>query len=425
MNDDLIQSIMKITEEYIDSPSVFHEALAYHLISSTLGRFCEMPDVKVTRPNVWFVISCIPGRGRRSSLINLSSTSYLEAWKLFYEKSKNIDTKEAQENSWRSIIEAGTTQGICDSIVEGCECRINGFNFCSGEFGGILKDITSSKHYSSGVDTLLSRLYYGEYYKEDLSRRANKKSRFIPEGLYVTMFTAMQEPRHYLSHNASRQGLLRRMRIIYVKPSDFLMERWKSPFHDNYKFCKKELKMLVGNLIVPKMIEMNTKQNSELTPMTIDDGVKVKINEIAWKTDKILIEEASDFNIYQQTRWEHLTKYTVLTALSNGRTHANINDYHKALKFDALIDKHAKEMMDELETTFEVEKENKYCNRIERKIQKAGPNGISHSLLMNAFPNISLEDKKTYVSVLQEQDKIKAGYSETNARFYTHSSFIN
>lgn len=432
MADDLIKNIVNITEKYIDSPRVFHEALAYHLISVLLGRFHYLPNVKVSRPNTWFVLSCIPGRGRRSTIINLSNVAHFEALKEYYKQVEGLDEKEAFKRAWKSTIETGTVPGICDSIIEGSKLGIKEYNFSSGEFGGILKNITGGRHYSSGIDTLLSRLYYGEYFKEDLSQRGGKPSRFIPSGLYTTMFSAMQEPRHYLSPTASRQGLLRRMRIVYLKSTDFKMDRWKSPFQNDFIKCTKEVRDFVKHEIVPVMMEKyntikNSSQKSQYNgyiPIHIETEVKDKIEAMARKTDEDIINDPSDFNIYSQTRWEHLAKYSVLSALSEGKTCANMLHYKKALDFDRIIDKHAMEMMDDLGTSFEQEKEVKCVNRLEKKIRTAGPDGIKHYILMNAFPYMTVSEKKTYLDALQNQGRIVQKIGEKVSITYVHSIFV-
>ena len=77
-----------ITEEF-DTPKLFARASAYHLISATLGQFfrCTHGAAKI-RPNVWLVISSIPGRIRRSTLSNRDSYVLEKAWKIYLKDEK-------------------------------------------------------------------------------------------------------------------------------------------------------------------------------------------------------------------------------------------------------------------------------------------------------------------------------------------------
>ena len=109
MTMNLIDQLVEITEKYVDSPQVFHQAMAYHILSTTLGRFYRLVDVKISRPNTWFIISCIPGRGRRSTIINLSNAAVMEALKQFYIGTEKLDDGNAYERAWRSTIAVSYT----------------------------------------------------------------------------------------------------------------------------------------------------------------------------------------------------------------------------------------------------------------------------------------------------------------------------
>lgn len=424
MTDCLLKKLMDITTKYCDAPMVFHIALAYHVISVTLGQFFEMPDLKCGRPNVWFVLSCIPGRGRRSTIMGYNHKLLFSTLMKYYVQTKKFTKENAGKNVWKSIIEDGTPQGVCDSIMEGLDCGFRTFELCSGEFGDILKRITSDQHYTSGMDTLLSRLYYGEQYKESLSQRKKGKSRFIPPDLYVTMFASMQEPQHYLTKKMSTQGLLRRMRIIYVKASDFSMDDWKSPYQDEFSNCKKDLREFAETELVPRMIKYNgmlekKRKSANLYDIEntflrvdIDSATRNKIKEMARKVDEDVINDPSDYNVYQQTRWEHVAKYTMLNAIAkdnwvgNNFIYCEEKHFNEAITFDNAVDKHTMEMMDKIGLAERHRIDKTIFEKIEENIRKAGPDGIRRSDLLNSLHGVKADELDGFVDTLLIQEKI-------------------
>ena len=65
----LIEEFTFITQKYCDTPQLFSKAGGYFLVSSLLGKYFSssmMPPPG--RPNIWFILSSIPGRMRRSSI---------------------------------------------------------------------------------------------------------------------------------------------------------------------------------------------------------------------------------------------------------------------------------------------------------------------------------------------------------------------
>jgi hypothetical protein len=431
MEENNIDILVEITEKYIDSPEVFHQALAYHHISATLGQFFSIWDVPCGRPNVWFVLSCIPGRGRRSTIMNYNSILTNSTLVPYYKKIRECDGKEARNIIFKSMIEDGTPQGVCDSIMEGIIAGANSFMLCSGEFGDILSKITTDKkNNTSGFDTLLSRLYYGEPYKQSLSQRTKgpKESRYIPDGLFFTMLASMQEPNQYLNSKMSRQGLLRRMRIIYVKK----FKDWKSPFKNKYSTYKKDLSDFTARYIYPKMLEyhdMRDKLRKQLNDnriflnVMLDSYSRNKIEGMSEKYDKLVAEDPSDYNIYQQTRWEHIVKYATLNAIAESNWivkesvtagFIDVKQKHldRALEFDKVIDEHTMEMMENIIITERMKEDENLLQKIERYVRKAGPDGIRRSDLLNKLPGTRAKELCEYIDTLLEQEKITQDHSE-------------
>ena len=292
----LIQKYLNIIQKYSDAPVIFLEAGGYQIISTLLGRFFLLKDVKIPRPNTWFIICSIPGRMRRSSALDYANRIIFSGLTEYYFRHDgDIEFADRLRKFRLSDIEEGSPEGIVDRIQEGIAEGINCYHMTSTEFGGVLQRI-SGKGYEKGVDSLLSKLYYGESFNQSLSRRSGARSRYIPKGMYVTMYSAMQEPSLYLSESMSRQGLLRRIKLIWEKSEDIDMNNWKPPFEKNYNNIWEELKEFALNDILPFMLEYCTKD--KLREIKFTPEVKERINEDSYKIDKALKNDPSDFNIY-------------------------------------------------------------------------------------------------------------------------------
>ncbi len=64
---DLLDDYLNIISEFTDAPDIFLQSCAFHMISTTLGQFFEIYDSHIRRPNLWFILSSIPGRTRSST----------------------------------------------------------------------------------------------------------------------------------------------------------------------------------------------------------------------------------------------------------------------------------------------------------------------------------------------------------------------
>ena len=425
----LIDEYLEIMGKYTDAPLVFQQAVAYHLISATLGQFFDIPFSKTPRPNLWFILSSIPGRTRRSSLITQFSESPLFlAYVNFYMNIENLSYDDAKNRYSLSQMTEGTPEGICDVIQEGVTQGIVTYNFSDTEFGNTIKNISGKGHYSQGLGTLLSKLYYGERHKQSLSKRGGKESRNVPSGLYITMLSAMQEPKHYLDQNMSRQGLLRRMLIVYVKSKDMSMDNWKPPLGKTDKYSLKEdVKKFVEERLLPQMLkyhelmdrlQKSTSDCEKKLPVMFKDTVEKAINEIAKKADSDIIEDESDVNIYKQNKWEALTKMTAISAIANdsiivppkekqGDTIMTVSDKDFQISKDILESMviHTDEMMDDLATSTIRATDDKNLDRIYKMVKRAGPNGISKRDLGN---NIKMKkrNRDEYIDTLVSDERI-------------------
>ena len=322
-NMDILEEYENLVKRHLDAPEVFIKASAYHLVSSLMGRFFRCPHIPGhpglgCRPNTWFIISSIPGRTRRSTVANYATSVYKRSLSTFFQETipEWANAHEANKKVLDSIIEEGTPEGITDHINIS---ELDAYTIMSSEFGAVLTRI-NTKDSEVGVSSLLSKLYYGEGGSMMLSQRTKTGKefgkRYIPEGLYVTMFAGMQEPHYYLSPIMIRQGLLRRIMLVYADPSD--IERWLPPIQTARGSVYEELFTPVTH-IVEKMKEYKD-YSQENNPQYIDTSFHPSaerfINRYSKENDDKLKEEVNNFNIYMQGYWEHLTKISMLHAIS-------------------------------------------------------------------------------------------------------------
>jgi hypothetical protein len=100
-NEDLIDRFKNILIKYSDTPEEFAEAGGYSVISATAGRFFKSKYEFKGRPNTWIIISSIPGRMRRSTVleavdyvINRVNKALLSEWQ---SKQPKEEVKKEQE----------------------------------------------------------------------------------------------------------------------------------------------------------------------------------------------------------------------------------------------------------------------------------------------------------------------------------------
>jgi hypothetical protein len=234
----------------------------------------------------------------------------------FLEKKEKLAPEEAKEKVIEMFIEEGTPEGIIDHIQE-TKHRI--YHIFSTEFGAVLMR-SMSRDYEVGICGVLSKLYYGEPAMMVLSRRGRGNAiRYLPSNLYTTLFAGMQEPKHYLTHQMIRQGLIRRLLICYAESED--VRGWLEPLSSdmdevNYVLMttKETLYKMVERLIqITKGYYLNKIQVHFVPP------AMKEINDIAKILEEKVLSDPSDVNIYRQTFWEHLAKLSTISAIANQR----------------------------------------------------------------------------------------------------------
>jgi hypothetical protein len=425
----LIEEFISIVSEVVDSPKVFVECGAYHLISCTMGPFVWIVGATHERPNSWTILSSIPGRMRRSKLHSYVTRVYKRAMnKIFYTIIPNTDSIE--ESEWRkiinemvevSIIEEGSSEGLIDHVESAyVKYGLKYFAIMSTEFGAVLEKMAGT-HYEASVPALLSKFKYGESGIQYLSKRGGKNpGRYIPPNLYITMFAGMQEPEYYITNRQSRQGLLRRLNIAYVKTEDLSMENWIPPIEIGRERIYGELDVFADKL-ADKALELYSKRS--FTPdSTSDNFIKVaflpmlELNEIAKSIDADLIKpNPNNFEIYRQGKIEQLSEFAVLHALSEMRSYAphdewqifvNQEDFDAAKQIHGAIHKNAEEIFDNLSASSETAKTQKNdLERIYLIIQRTGRAGISSSDLIRKA-NLIKENLEGLLDTLTLSEKI-------------------
>lgn len=403
----------------LDSPKVFIEASAYHIISSCLGRFfhCSvMPGGKLgARPNVWILLSSIPGRTRRSTLTEYCHYVYKNALKQFFVTRFKMDVEKASQRVFNTIIEEGTPEGIMDHIST---TELDHYCIISTEFGSVLQRM-GTKDYELGVSTLYSKLYYGEQHSMMLSQRGkDAKNRYLKSGLYVNMFCGMQEANEYITRTMSRQGLLRRLILIACYPED--IKRWHPPI-DTFREKMYGYLWEVADEVTKKMnhiVDMMGKYAISSFDIGFSPKAESVINKYAEKHDKRLTSKdgMTDANIYMQSFWEHLAKLSMLEAIVNdsynkeeypARCWVKAEHVEKALDFLNRATYHNREIISSLGR--EEEKLITSTTPLERIlaiIESAGPKGIKRSELYRKA-NLTKNKLQLYIDTLITREQVK------------------
>ncbi len=416
MTENLIDRYYNIVSEYCDAPEVFIRASGYHLVSSLLGRFLSSknfpgrPVIGIV-PNVWFILSSIPGRTRRSTVHNCDSYVYKKTLKDFLEDDENKDRIIED-----SVIEEGTPEGIADHIVESNrDLNLKHYDIQSPEFGGVFKK-TQKGNYEEGLPTAFSKLYSGEGGTAYLSKRGSGSGlRRIPYGLYVTMFAGMQKPEHYLKEFMIGQGLLRRIMICYVPTRNITMKGWKPPGRMDKVSPYEELED-ISNSLVEKMNDYKKIiEDSDSSRNTIEANFHPRlieeINKVARKCDeKLSGRDETLLDIYQQSLWEHYAKISILESASRGNIEDNelfvsMKDGDRAREFLRVIQQQNEEIVDSVHKSYDIVSYKKPSDRWYSYILSAGPNGRTNKDLAGKF-NPKPGDKNEILSLLIQQEKI-------------------
>jgi DNA-binding Xre family transcriptional regulator len=435
--EDFIKHYTETVSKFLDAPLVFIEASAYWIVSSLLGRFfkCLLLPPLSARPNLWFALSSIPGALRRSTVQEYAKRVYRKAYIQYLKEYKNMDEAKARETVINSLIEEGTPEGIIDHIESS---NLETYAIVSSEFGSVLKR-SRERDYEAGVLSLLSKMYYGEGGLMHLSQRGGRPGkRELREGLYVTMLAGMQEPKHYITPDMIRQGLMRRIIICFVDSGEH--ERWIPPIDLDRRMAEDKLDELaqeIKNMMVEysKICEENLKMfQSPLIDVFLLPPVKEEINDYERKLDLTVRVNPNDVNIYKQSLWEHLTKLAIVHAISRGELtklaegevmNVRLEDLREAKRFLEETVKHIDEVISSLGEREEPIKTVKtLADRVYNIIASGGEKGTSggekgmkrSEAYRRLGGNISRRDFDEAIEVLLETERIREEKQSTGGR---------
>ncbi len=396
-----------------DAPDNFLLGAYYFVISSTIGKFFYCPEYprpinNPFRPNLWVILSGKSGVTRKSTTIDLALYTIKGAFYRYYENRLRLPKNAIMERINTMIIEGGSPEGIIEHIASVQDVN-EIFILFSHEFGGILQQM-KAKEYMTGYASLLSTLYSGE----ERVFKLVKKTRFIRAGLYVTAVFGIQEPWLYMDNMIFRQGLMRRVLLIYAKQED--KTRWLPPLDVTRSVYFDQLEILSSEL-GDYIIELEGL--GSLIEVNFDPVAKNMINEYARRMEQQYGNEYSAFSYYVQTSWDILTRLSVLEAISSRKPEEKEvgptltvlpNDVREAMNFLESTLPRAREAI--VRTEAGIKSQPVYIDTaplelIYTIIEEAGPEGITATELLKQTK--ILKDKlKKYIMHLMEEKKIVA-----------------
>ncbi len=313
----------------MDCPREYVEASAYHNLSSIFSRFFHCTGItQLTRPNVMFIMSSIPGRTRRSTLLSADNAIYRAAYTAFLNKSRVIPCDKIEELIADSILEEGSPEGVMDDITEYRKNlmkyppkkpyydNIYNVDFQSSEFGDILGSM-SKDGYQRGMARIISKIYNGEGSKISLSLRGPKKSRYLERGTYGTMFASMQTAGLYIDAYHVNQGLMRRLILINGKSNrhlpywDMSREDVKSKTEPLVEILSKRL-----DTILEEYDKIREEGKMCSIPVYLSPKVETLVNELNEQREELVDEDPADYNnLVRQSDGEHVQKLATLHAI--------------------------------------------------------------------------------------------------------------
>lgn len=410
-------------KEFTDAPQIFRLMASLSNISTSIGKFFYFPWWRSLRLNLYIVLSSIPGVTRRSTVVDFNKKIWF-ASQQHYLQSITSDAKEGKQLVWQGWLNDGTMQGICDAIADaennGTYKRMD-FFLCNDEFGSVMAKITGSKQsFEQQLLGFLSSIYYGNSYKANLSNRNKdtENTRFIPRGIYFSIFSAMQKPGEYLTEHSITQGLLRRMLIPYVRAADLDLSKHRSPYNQNFAEIFRQAESLGKTfgeemITLHKEIENNKEKYSKgLIPLTCNKQARMMIEKIDRDCKERIVADDSAKNTYLQSKWEHVLKIAGNIAISRGRREVIVKDVDLSMQIVDAVHKNVDEMIDSIQQSTKQKTTTKNLNMVESKIKAAGPKGIKRTDLLNRCRGIVSKDLDRYIATLFDRHLI--GMKKTN-----------
>lgn len=361
--------MVKIT----DAPDLFIKACGYFLVS-----ICLAPKIDpffVRKANAWFLLSSKPKIGRRTFLIDdLTIPLFRKCYSRYMQIMFNTPPTEADKLTTYSVLESGTVEGLIDAITDAREQNIDRFAVVSSEFGSILKAAVRKDYLADYLGFVTKILHDGEDYRQSLSARGKKKSRYIPRGLFTCSLLGMQDPHLYVTREQFEQGFMRRFVFIYQAPED--KTRWLSPL-DFSRLIELENLMSDASDFINEMVErmVNFCSPSRIVlEFHSKDWIDIEkeISSTAYKLEQKHISDPDDmFTAYHYHITTHQIKLMILEALarlkspiySHGAYTISVSkkDYNRVAEFLRQVLKASKPVLEELDFFLATET-GKVCN---------------------------------------------------------------
>jgi chaperonin cofactor prefoldin len=352
-----IETYIETLSKDIDTPTFFIEASALHILSALFSRFIVVPQHKMCRPNLYFLIGSVPGRTRRSTLAKYDKRIFSEIYGLYVNKIKQTSTLEIPVEAY-CIFEQGSIEGLIDDIEQYRKTftelplmndkykehnKLYHIDFQSTEFGDTLSAMSGDNSYLKGMARLLSKLYYGEGGKISLSHRGGKKSRYLRDNTYGTMFVLMQKVGLYLDKYLIDQGFLRRCILINKKADKHLppLKEFDPGYEDRIiKSLMDNLQRKMENVLA--WLEKSHEKFDKPIMARISTDVEQEINKISAERDAdVDANEEDNVALFRQSESEILVKLSVIYAIDNESVidpespflFVRMDHYRKAKKF--------------------------------------------------------------------------------------------
>ena len=346
---------------------------------------------------------------RKSTVIDgIAKTLVKNAWRSFYQRtSPRLTPQQIDEIISKRFIETGSYEGIVKHISE-LQNEFEEFFIISTEWGGVLQ-LMKNREYMTGFATLLSKLWSGE---EHLPRLVHE-TRYIRGGLYVTALLGMQEPWLYIDNWLFRQGLMRRVLLIYQEPED--KTRWLPPLDMGRIVHYDELRD-IGEEIAELMISYE-----EANPVEARFSSEAfnMINQYAQQVEAELRQQGGTGNwtLYYQNMWDHLVKLSVIHSISRytepAQTQSGFVIYVESIDVKAalsLINRHLEKAKKAITLsgvpvkTAEITVSEPAEETVKSIIEATGDRGIDSKNLLRATKMKKKEVKEIVVNLVEKGD---------------------
>lgn len=392
---------MSLIEDYVDyasnstdAPLIYHRAVAYHVISSILGRYVKIVTSYAPRglmPNIWVVLIG-PSRITRKTTAMSLGTSII----------KEVDEK--------LVIPASFTPEALYELLDGMQSG-DAVVWIKDELGGFFKML--EKRYMAGIREILSSIYMG--YGE--TRKLRNLTLKIPDGIYVTAIGTMPTPPHYYLHEEDfTSGFLNRWILAYA------IEREKRIpiLHIDKTLDEKR------RSIIERLKEFDNFYRS-IAPVVVtfsSDAIKI-LEEYDLNTERELVRIESEnptslFKLYLAESPNLFLKLVVLRRLareplSQVLTVVERQDCVKARDDMELFLRSAREVIEDVQTSATAKPvltEEKALSRIYSIIKEKGPKGVTFTELLRSTSMLK-SSLVEYLITLMEQGKIVCVKAQT------------